>query len=135
MSEGTPGGSGRGLRRALGDLGASLLGLVNTRLELVSVEFDEVRERTVAQLIFLLVALLAFAFALLAATILLVVIFWDTNRIAALCVVALVYLLIGFVTLWRSSARRQADSPPFAATLAELERDRAWLKDRFGGGK
>ena len=135
MSDGTPGGSGRGLRSALGELGTSLLGLAHTRLELVAVEFDEVRDRTVARLVLLVAALLSFAFALLAASTLVVVVFWDTHRIAALCGVALAYLLIGLFALWRFSVRRQTDAPPFAATLAEFARDRAWLTDRFGGDK
>ena len=133
MSDGTPGGSGRGLRGALTELGTSLLGLAHTRLELVTVEFDEVIERTVARLVLLLAALLSFAFALLAASTLFVVIFWDTHPIAALCAVALAYLLIGLFALWRLSARSRTGAPPFAATLAEFERDRAWLTDRFGG--
>jgi uncharacterized membrane protein YqjE len=133
VSDGTPGGSGRGLRGALAELGASLLGLAHTRLELVAVEFDEVRERTIAQLVLLLAVILSFAFALLAASTLVVVFFWDTHPIAALCAVALAYLLIGLFALWRLSVRSQADAPPFAATLAEFERDRAWLTDRFGG--
>jgi uncharacterized membrane protein YqjE len=133
VSDGTPGGSGRGLRGALAELGTSLLGLAHTRLELVAVEFGEVRERTVAQLVLLLAAILSFAFALLAASTLVVVVFWDTHPIVALCAVALAYLLIGLFSLWRLSVRRQTDAPPFAATLAEFERDRAWLTDRFGG--
>jgi uncharacterized membrane protein YqjE len=128
-----PGGSGRGLRGALAELGISLLGLARTRLELVAVEFDEVRERTIARLLLLLAAILSLAFALLAASMLVVVVFWDTHPIAALFAVALAYLLIGLFALWRLSVRSQTDAPPFAATLAEFERDRAWLTDRFGG--
>jgi uncharacterized membrane protein YqjE len=135
VSDGTPGGSGRGLHGALGKLGTSLLGLAHTRLELVAVEFDEVRERTVVQLALLLAALLSFAFALLAASMLVVVYFWDTNRIAALCGVTIAYVLIGLFALWRLSVRRQTDAPPFEATRAELERDRAWLADKLGGNK
>jgi len=133
VSDGTPGGSGRGLRGALAELGTSLLGLAHTRLELVAVEFDEVRERTIARLLLLLAAILSLAFALLAASMLVVVVFWDTHPIAALFAVALAYLLIGLFALWRLSVRSQTDAPPFAATLAEFERDRAWLTDRFGG--
>ena len=133
MSDGTPGESGRGLFGALAELGTSLLGLAHTRLELAAVEFDEVIERTVARLVLLLVALMSFAFALLAASTLFVVIFWDTHPIAALCAVALAYLLIGLFALWQLSVRNQTDAPPFAATLAEFERDRAWFTGRFGG--
>jgi uncharacterized membrane protein YqjE len=135
VSVGTPGGPGRGLRGALGKLGSSLLGLAQTRLELVAVEFDEVRERTIVQVALLLAAALAFAFALLAASLLVFVYFWETDRIAALCGVTIAYVLIGLFALWRLSVHRQTDGPPFEATLAELERDRAWFADKRGGGK
>ena len=130
-----PGGSGRGLRGALGEFGTSLLGLAHTRLELVAVEFDEVRERTVVRLTLLFTALLSFGFAVLVASALVVVVFWDSHRIAALCSVTIAYLLIGLVALWRLSVRSRTDAPPFAATMSEFERDRAWLTHRFGGDK
>ena len=45
----------------------------------------------------------------------------------ALGAVTLAYLLAGVLALWRFSVRRQNDPKPFAATIAELERDREWL--------
>jgi uncharacterized membrane protein YqjE len=44
----------------------------------------------------------------------------------------LVYLLIGVFALWRLSEHKKADPPAFAATLAELERDRAFLASQLG---
>jgi len=70
---------------------------------------------------------------LLAASALVVVWFWDTHRIAALCGVVIAYLLVGLVALWRLSSDRKAGAQPFAATLAELERDRAWVAEKLGG--
>ena len=65
---------------------------------------------------------------------LVVVLFWDTHRIAALCGVTIVYLADRRSSRsGGSSARRKADAPPFAATLAELERDRAWLAEHGSG--
>ncbi len=86
-------------------------------------------------MVIVLVAVLAFAFALFGASALVVVAFWDTNRIAALCGVTLAYLAIGLVALWRLSVLGRTDAPPFAATLAELERDRAWLAGKPGDDK
>jgi len=71
----------------------------------------------------------------LAASLLVVVLFWDTHRIAALCGVTIVYALLGIVALWRIAVQRKTEAPAFAATLAELERDREWLASRFGGEK
>lgn len=132
MIDGAPGGPGTGLRAALAQLGASLLALVHTRLELASLELDELRERAAERLVLTLVALHFFSFTVVGVSALVVVWFWDTYRIAALCGVTVFFVLVAVAALWRLVALLHAGSPPFASTLAELERDRAWLADRFG---
>ena len=131
MSDGTPGGSGRGLRGALTELGASLLGLAHTRLELAAVEFDEVIERTVARLVLLLVALMSFAFALLAASTLFVVIFWDTHPIAALCAVESTISVNSTVASTRSnsissSRMRRANRSTLSITVSAASQNSVW---------
>ena len=123
------------MRGALAQLGAALLGLARTRLELVAVEVDEARTRATEQLVLILVAGVFFAFAVLAASALVVVLYWDTYRIAALCGVTIAYVVLGLIALWRLSVKRQAGSASFAGTLAELERDRAWMANEFGDHK
>ena len=135
MSDGARGSSRRGLSGALAQLGAALLGLARTRLELVTLEVDEARTRATEQLVLILVAGLFFAFAVLAASALIVVLLWDTYRIAALCGVTVAYVVFGLIALWRLSVKRQTGSPSFAGTLAELERDRAWMANEFGDNK
>ena len=71
----------------------------------------------------------------MAASALVVVIFWDDHRVAALVGVTAFYLLVGLVALWRIDVKRRTDPPPFAATLAEIERDREWLSTRVRGEK
>ena len=120
------------MRGAIEALGGALLGLLHTRLSLAAVELEEVRERAVERLIVVLIAVLAFGFAVLGVSALVVVAFWDTNRIAALCIVILVYLAIGLFALWRLAARSGTERPPFAETIAQFERDRVWLTGRAG---
>jgi uncharacterized membrane protein YqjE len=127
----TPPRSRRDLRGAAGRLATALLDAGRTRLELAAVEFDEARARATDNLVLVLVAAAAFAFALLAVSMLVVVLFWDSYRIAALVAMTLVYLAIGLFALWRVSEHKKAEPPAFAATLAELERDRAYLASRF----
>jgi len=130
VTDGTPGTvPAGGLRHALARAGASLLGLVRTRLELASVEYLEARERTVSQLFLTAVAVISFAFALLMASALVVVLFWDTHRIAALAAVTLVYVAIGAGAWWRLKVDARCASTPFEATLAELERDGQWVSE------
>jgi uncharacterized membrane protein YqjE len=117
----------RDLGSATARLGASLMGLLRTRLELASVEFSEERDRIQQQLTLLLAALAMFMFALLFVATWVVVYFWDTNRLTAIAIVAVVFAGTGAIFLsLRSQSARGAPSP-FAATLAELERDRSML--------
>ncbi len=131
MTADTPPRSRRDLRGAVARVASALVEFGRTRIELAAVEFEEARARAADNLVLVLVAAAAFAFALLAASMLIVVLFWDTHRVAALCVMTLVYLLIGVFALWRLSEHKKADPPAFAATLAELERDRAFIASRL----
>ena len=135
MTAETPPRSRHDLRGAAGRLATALLDAGRTRLELAAVEFDEARARATDNLVLALVAAAAFGFALLAASMLVVVLFWDSYRIAALAGMTLLYLLIGAFALWRVSEHKKADPPAFAATLAELERDRSFLATHLGGDK
>jgi uncharacterized membrane protein YqjE len=132
VADGTPGGSGVGLRAALTQVGASLLALLSTRLELVALELDEERERTAFRLALILVAVLFLAFAVFALSSLVVALFWETHRLTAIVGVALVDLAISLGALWRLRKFQRESPSPFSSTLAELERDRAWVAERFG---
>jgi uncharacterized membrane protein YqjE len=126
-AESSPGG----LRRALTRAGSAAVALLRTRVELASVEFQEERSRTFQRVGLLVVALLAFAFALLFASALVLVVFWDTHRITAIALVTLFYVLAGAIALWRLAVLQRTSPRPFAATLAELERDGQALTDEF----
>ncbi len=135
MSSDTPGDHplAAGLRGALAQLGASSAAFVRTRVELAAIEFVEERDRAQRKILLLAVAIVAFAFALLAASAYVVVSFWDTYRLPAIAGVAIFYAVIGAVAAWRVSLGRGNEPPPFTGTLAELERDREWLTRRGGG--
>ena len=122
----------RGLRGAVEALGGAILGLLHTRLSLAAVELDEVRERAIERLVFVLVAVLCFAFAVLGVSALVVVAFWDTNRIAALAILILFYVAVGLFALWRLAVRGRTERLPFAETIAQFERDRVWLSGKSG---
>ena len=133
MSDGTPSAGAQGLSGALARLSGALVDFGRTRLELASVEFGEERERTFERMLLLVTAALGFGFALLAASAFVVVWFWDTHRLLALAGITLFYVLVGVVALLRLREQRRTATKPFAATLAELERDREWLGERLGG--
>ncbi len=130
-----PGAAPTGLSGALSRLAASAVDLVRTRAELAALEFDEARELAKDRFVLLLIGLVCLATGTLAATAFVVVLFWDTYRLTALGLVTLAYLLVGTLALWRFSVRRRTDPKAFAATLAELERDREWLAGERGARK
>jgi uncharacterized membrane protein YqjE len=127
-------GSGRagGLSGALAQLGISALDLLRTRAELASVEFSEAQERTKEQVVVFAIAVAALAFASLPASALVVVYFWASYRYEALIGVTLAYFAIAAIALWRLKALQRNAPRPFAATLAEFERDRQWLAGQMG---
>jgi uncharacterized membrane protein YqjE len=125
----------RGLGNALGQLAAAAVDLLRTRAELAALEFDEARERAKDRITLLVVGLGCLAMATLSVTAFVVAYFWDTHRLEALGIVTLAYLFAGVIALWRFSVHRQNDPKPFAATIAELERDREWLASGSGERK
>jgi len=125
-----PGGDagGSGLLGSVRRLGATLLGTAHTRLELLSTEAEEHVLRLSRLFVLAACALMLLTLGLLVATLFVLILFWDTHRLATAAALALVYLGGGVaVALY---ARSEARSHPrlFAATLAELAKDRHQLK-------
>lgn len=104
-------------------MAAGVLAILHTRAELLVVELEEEVRRFFAYLILSLVALVCFGIALLLAILLIIVIFWESHRIAVVAGltgffgVAAAAIALGV----RSSLRSK---PKFlGATLGEIARD------------
>jgi uncharacterized membrane protein YqjE len=129
MSEETPSES-RGLFDSLKGLAASLVGIVQTRLDLLSIELEENRERLLSLLVLMLVALFCLGVGVVLAAILIVVVFWDSNRLLVLGLLAGIFLA-GGATAWGLVLYKIKTKPRlFAATLNELAKDRHHLVSR-----
>jgi uncharacterized membrane protein YqjE len=120
-------GGGDTLRGALARLADSMLGLLRTRLELAAVEYTEERGRVGQQLMLLVAGLGCVLFALFFTAAGVIVFFWDTYRFAAIIGVIAFFALVGAALLWRRAEISNSSPIPFAATVAELEKDRAAL--------
>jgi len=109
------------------ELARTLLSFALTRTRLAATELEEQAVRLVEILIWLAVALFFLGTGLAFAAVLVVLLFWDSNRLLAAGLLAA--LLAGAGTAAALVARaRLRDRPKFlAATLAELERDRETL--------
>jgi uncharacterized membrane protein YqjE len=64
---------------------------------------------------------------------LVVVALWESHRLAALAGIVAFHLVVAAIAWWRMHADHASSAPPFAQTLAELERDRQWLAEHFRG--
>lgn len=117
------GSTGSTLPNSLRALGASLLGLVCARAELIGVELRQEKARAQRRLLLLVLGAMFLFAAVLLAALLVVVLFWDTHRIAAAAGVVLLCLGIGAFMLGRLQAMDRDSEPPFAATIAEFEND------------
>ena len=129
MPNEAPGGAASegGLKAALVRLGESAVGLLRTRAELASVELAQERERLVLRLALLIAGGVVLSFAALFVGLFLIALFWDTHPLAAIASVALLYAIGGSLMIYRSRAIGREAASPFAATIAELEKDRVRL--------
>ncbi len=117
-----------GLSDALFRLGGTVVALLQTRLELATVEFEEEREHATELLVLVLCTMLLALFALLFASLFVIAWFWESYRLWSIGGVTLFYAALGVATLLRLQQRRRDKPPAFSATLAELSQDVSSLR-------
>jgi uncharacterized membrane protein YqjE len=110
-------------------LGATLMALVGTRAELLVVELREETERRKEMLLLAGIAGVFLALGLALAAFFVVLVFWDTHRVAAGAAVTVVYLGIGAWAAFRLKEKARASPPPFEATLAEFAKDLEMMRN------
>ena len=121
-----------GIRDLLGRLAASVASAADTRVQIAALEFAEERDRALERLVPLLIMTIAAAFALLMANMLAVALLWDRLGWITLALLTLLWAAVAGLAGWRLAVASRREQTPFAATLAEFGRDRAWLMERFG---
>ncbi len=117
-----------GLAASLRSLLGNGLALLQTRLELLSVEAQEEKARLFALLGYGAAAFVLLSFGLMFLAVLLTVVLWDSHRLLALGVFTAVFLTGGMIALAVVLQLARRSSKLFAASIAELARDRAALK-------
>jgi len=117
-----------GLVKTAQDLVANALGLARTRLDLLSTEVQELLARLVLLMIASVVAILLGALAFGFGAVALVMAAPAEYRVWVAAGLALLFLAAALFFAWQ--VRRDTQQRPFAASLAELERDLAALKAR-----
>jgi uncharacterized membrane protein YqjE len=113
-----------GLLAALRRLGLTLAGLLHTRLELVATELEEERNRILRLLLLALAAAFFLALGVVLLTFFIIVLAWESHRILAAGLLTAAYLAIGAFLAMSARDAAKAQAKLFAATLAELRKDR-----------
>lgn len=111
-----------------GLLGTSLT-LLQTRIQLLATELEEERQRVLALLLWGAVAVLGLGAGLLFLAIFLTVLLWDSQRLLVLGIFTALFLGIGLAAVYLSCKLGRSPSGLFAASMAELSRDRAALRE------
>ncbi len=117
-------GSPPGLYESAKKIASTLLAIGRTRLELLSAELEEEWERMTSLLIWTLIALFCAAIGVVFATLLLVVLFWDNNRLLVLGILAVVFFVAAALAWNIARIVAKTRTRLFSASLAELTKDR-----------
>ncbi len=121
-------GRAEGLFESLGNLGRTFLAVVQTRIEIFASEIDEERARLARIAVLAAIAALCIALAVVLAVFFLVVLFWDTDRLLAIGVLAGAFAVGGIVACLGLRAAISQRPKFLSATLAELRKDRTKLE-------
>jgi uncharacterized membrane protein YqjE len=113
---------------SIGRLGATLVAIVQTRLELAAVEVEEESVRYLGYLLLSLLALFLFGIAIVLLAFFVILLFWDSHRMEAVLGLALAFAAGG---AWlgarvRSSFGRKPRL--LSHTFAELNKDIDFVK-------
>lgn len=129
MPENSPGES-KGLFESLSMFGATMVAVVRTRLELLSIDLEEERERLFSIMLIALAAVFLLGIGIVLAAILLVVIYWETNRLMVLSVLTAFFLLLGAALATYAIQKTRSKPRLFTSSLSELNKDQQQLSSR-----
>ena len=108
-------------------LGAAFIGLLHSHVELLGIEFQEQKARTVSLLLFAGLALVFGLLLLIGLSALVLILVWDSYRLAGIIGLCVFYALAAIFCGLRLKAAVFDESSPFNATLEELAKDRERL--------
>lgn len=113
-----------GLLGSVRGLADGLLGSLHDRVELLTIELHEEKNRLIQIFIWISSIVFLAMLAVVFASLLVVVLFWETARVQVVSSLAVLYVggFVAVVIGFRRYLKRQPR--PFAATLQELQLDR-----------
>ena len=130
MSEQRAGEPATGILQSLRNLAATLVALLQNRLELLVTDLEEERIRLLQLLFWAAGALFLFALGVLMVTMLIVLLLWDSHRIVGVAVLAAVFIAIGVGLAIGVRNRMHVRPRLFSSSLDELAKDKDRLTSR-----
>jgi uncharacterized membrane protein YqjE len=125
---GDPDQSSAGLLGSLRRFVDTGLGAARNRLELLSVEVREEKSRLIEVLIWASAAIFLGMMALTFISFTIVILFWESARLAALIGISLFYLATAIAAFLGVKSRLTKGPMPFAESLSELDKDKEWVR-------
>jgi uncharacterized membrane protein YqjE len=119
-----------GLLQSLRNLGATLVAVLQTRLELLATDLEEERTRLLQILFWAAGALFFFGVGVLVLALLAVLLLWEGHRTGAIIALAAGFFVIGAGLAIGVRNRLRARSRIFASSVEELSRDQKELTSR-----
>lgn len=119
-----PRAPGGGLPLSLRRLGASIAALVHSRIELAALEIQREKTRITRLVVLGMVALFFLGLGAITATIFIIVLFWDSQRLVAIGFLTVLYIGIGAGLLSLVRKETTESARPFSVSLEELRKDR-----------
>lgn len=107
-----------------------LMSMVSTRVELAALDMEAHVHATVGAMVSMFVAVVLALIAFTFVGIAVIVVFWDTHRVAAAVGVLAAYVFIAVAVALQARAAWKSRPAAFAATLRELELDRDAFRSR-----
>jgi uncharacterized membrane protein YqjE len=109
-------------------LAGTFIAILQTRLELIGVEVEEESLRFFSYFLLALAAMMCFGMAVLLSVLLVIVIYWDTQRLAVLISLMVLFTLSGATIMFGVRRNYRMKPRMLSHTLKELSRDIEWLK-------
>ena len=114
-------------RPSLKRLGGAFVGLLQSHLELLGIEFQEEKSRSFRLFVFSGLSLIFGLLVLLGLSTVVLIAFWDTYRLPAAIGLCLLFTAALLVCVHKATCLAREGETPFRATVAELARDKERL--------
>ena len=114
----------RGVFASLKRLGSTLAAVFHSRVELLAHELERERIRVTRLLLLGIAAYFFLTLSAITATMFIIVLFWDSQRLVAIGFLTVFYLSIGGGIILFAKREASRAARPFSSTLEQLKKDR-----------